>query len=487
LAEKYGDPIACTWKENDHGSLVCTPTRLNERFFAALLMREGNDLDPAVFDLDENRWLRYCSQGYYRPVKTEGLQEQLDRFLLDVARKCSAPDVNTKPLQFFLRSTKVLSPIVSRASGVACVDGTLWRWPMMILPVANGVLDLAKSILLPHSPDFYFRGVIDVPYEPEARADKWSDFLANAVESDDADLLQRFAGLILSGSNDAQVMVLLLGESASGKGTIARVFTSLIGSANVGTLRTDKLGGRFEIARHWHKRLLYGPDVNEDFLSNTGAPLIKAITGQDPISPEFKNSNATPPAEPLRASVLVTSNSRLKIRFQGDKPAWRRRFIDIEFKREVREGERETNFSEKLVAKEGSGILNWALEGLLKLRNDGGIIKLSERQQRVRDALLDESESSVAFARERLERHERGRVHASDTYEPYVEFCNARGWAAETPHRFEIEIKRAIVDLYGVTQSGDLPTATGQARGWRGIRLRLGWYTPSDEDYESES
>jgi hypothetical protein len=81
------------------------------------------------------------------------------------------------------------------------------------------------------------------------------------------------------------------------------------------------------MGRHRHKLLLYGPDVDENFLSNQGAALLKAITGEDPISPEYKNSIMVPAATPIKASVMMTANSRLRVRFQGDKPAWRRRLI----------------------------------------------------------------------------------------------------------------------------------------------------------------
>ena len=103
------------------------------------------------------------------------------------------------------------------------------------------------------------------------------------------------------------------------------------------------------MGRHRHKLLLYGPDVDEDFLSNQGAPLLKAITGEDPISPEYQNSNITPAAKPIRASIIMTANSRLRIRFQGDKGAWARRFVPSPFTDEVPENERVPGFSQMLL------------------------------------------------------------------------------------------------------------------------------------------
>jgi len=482
LTEKHGDPIECTWSKKGDAPAICVPVQLNEAFFAALLVREGNDKDPAVFDLEENKWLRYCSKGSYQQVKAEMLHDPLDKLLLDVARKCTAPNVDTKPLQFYLRSTKILTPIITKASGMACVDSDIWQWPPRIIPVANGVVDIGQNKLLPHSPDYYFRGVVAVDYVTGATCPRWTEMLGKQLEPDDVDLIQRLAGLTLIGRNVAQVMTLLYGAAGSSKGTVVRVIIGLIGQGNTGTLRTSKLDGRFEMGRHCHKLLLYGADVDEDFLSNQGAALLKSITGEDPLSVEFKNSNVTPPAKPIKASVLLTTNSRLRIRFQGDKEAWRRRLIIVPFDQEVPEDERLPSFSEKLLESEGPGILNWGLEGARRLLVDGGRIILSDRQRRIRDALLDESESSVAFAKEGVVKDGRGRLLASKAYEGYVGFCTARKWAPETPQRFWTEFKRAVVDSYGITQSTDLVTASGNVRGWRGIRLKNDRNDIEDED-----
>lgn len=471
LSDQYGDPIHGEWSESRRSIRAkYIPKYLNERFFAALIIREGNHKNPALWDRDEGICLRYQPGiGIYEQVRVESLHETLDLMLLDAARNSLGSGVDTGVLETKMRSTRTLAPIITKASGLASISSDVWRWPQSRIPLRNGVLNLENNQLARHSPDNYFRGVVAVDYVPEATCPQWEALLGRQVNSDDADLLQRILGLILLADNRAQVMTLFYGAAGSGKGTIARLFIELIGQANTGTLRTSKLADRFEMGRHQHKLLLYGPDVNEDFLSNEGAALLKAITGEDPISPEFKNSNMTPAARPIRASVMVTANSRLRIRFQGDKEAWRRRLIPISFEKEVPEDERVPGLSQKLLDQEGPGILNWGLEGVRRLIADGGKIVLNSRQKGVRDALLDESESSVAFAREGIIKRPRGRLLASEAYAGYVQFCTKRGWAPETKQRFSTEFNRAVVDCHGITQATDLVTDGGNVRGWRGL------------------
>jgi len=63
-----------------------------------------------------------------------------------------------------------------------------------------------------------------------------------------------------------------------------------------------------------------------------------------------------------------------------------------------------------LLREEGSGILNWAIEGACKLLKNGGQIPRSEEQtKRIRELLL-ESESVPAFVETQVVADPKGRV-----------------------------------------------------------------------------
>jgi len=221
-----------------------------------------------------------------------------------------------------------------------------------------------------------------------------------------------------------------------------------------------------------NKTLIYAGDVPQDFLNNKGARVLKEITGGDPDTPEYKGSNATPPAIPIEGSVLVTCNSRLRVRFESDKEAWQRRLVLILFEGEgVTEDDQQADLSERLLAEEGSGILNWALEGRDKLVADGFKLRMSERQKQVRDALLEESESWTLFARECIEQSGGQELRSDEAYENYVPWCHARGWTPATRQVFGTGLNLALEGLYGVTRSNDLGVTSSQ-RGWHNLVLR---------------
>lgn len=484
LAQKYGPAFNCgiksVRKKTEAGEIekmeIWVPTDLNERFFSAVLTDESNDVNPAVFDQDENWWYFYePSLGFYSQVRGEVLQEQLCALMCELANYCEKNKlpIDVMPLRYKLQKTGLLSSVVTKATGTRPVRSDWWKRPAGRVPVKNGIYSIEDQMLYPHGPQWPYRGVIAVNYDPEARCPRWLELVERALpDKEDQQLLQLLFGMLLIGTNPAQIMAILHGLPQSGKGVIARIMSSLVGRENTGTLRTDHLDGRFEMGRIRHKTLLYAPDVNQNFMNTQGAHLLKAITGEDPISPEYKNSNATPPAEAIPGLPIITCNSRLRIRFEGDKEAWRRRLVVIYFGVEVPAEDRIDHFSDVLIQTEGSGILNWSLEGYGIYKNAGCRFTLTGKQLKERDELLDESESYMVFAREGVSENNGSQVTSNDAWTAYVQFCSDRGWAPVPTRTFQIGFNLAVEDLYQIGRSNDLlDRRQNTCRGWYGLKL----------------
>jgi phage/plasmid-associated DNA primase len=290
-----------------------------------------------------------------------------------------------------------------------------------------------------------------------------------ALEPEDIELLQRWCGLALIGVNLAQRIVILTGTAGGGKGTLVRVILGIIGAVNVGSLRPDLLAERFELGRLYGKSLLYGADVPDNFLNCKGASVLKALTGGDPVTLEFKGSNETPQII-CRFNAIATCNSRLTLRLEGDADAWRRRLFIIEYLK-PKTDHVIADLSERILAEEGPGVLNWMLDGLDKIAADGWQLRLSPRQQKVVDDLLLESEGEVVFAKECLERAAMDSLTVAHCYEHYVSFCTDRGWAAMAKKKFSNAIGDAVARIFGVTVRHDICDQSGKGqRGWKGIK-----------------
>ena len=444
---------------------------VSEDFLAATLGEDGTPTAPTVFAAEENRFYTYVpAEGIYSEAREAKLSAELSGLLLECARACGET-FDTRNLEFKFRDTSGLRGVLARARGLLEVRQDYFETDLMeFVPCHNGMLRVADRRMLPFGPEYRRRNKLAVAYDASATCPLFLETLLQpALDPDDIDLLQRWCGLALIGVNLAQRMVILTGTAGGGKGTLIRVIRGIIGAGNVGMLRPELLSERFELGRLLGKSLLYGADVPENFLNCKGASVLKALTGGDPVTLEFKGSNERPEIT-CRFNAIVTCNSRLTVHLEGDAPAWRRRLVLIEY-RKPKTASVIADLSERILAEEGPGVLNWMLDGLDRLRADGWQLKLTDAQEKPVDDLLLESESDVVFAKERLTKDGTESLTVAQCYEGYVQFCNDRGWTAMARKKFSNSICDTVTRLFGLTVRNDITDTNGKAqRGWKGLR-----------------
>ena len=90
-----------------------------------------------------------------------------------------------------------------------------------------------------------------------------------------------------------------------------RIIEAIVGQKNVCQLRTDLLAERFETSRFIGKRLLAERTYRAISFSQE-ARMLKALVGDDQLSGELKNLNATPSILG-QFDVAITCNSHLRL------------------------------------------------------------------------------------------------------------------------------------------------------------------------------
>lgn len=467
LSIEYGEAILEETKDE-----IVIVKDICEDFFAASLGHSGSPDAPTVFVSTEDKFYTYWpADGIYIHQRDPFLIARLSRLFLECARAC--PDgCDTKTLKFRFRDSANLSGVLKKARGLLAEQQDYFASDLTkFIPCANGMLRLDDKTLLPFNPCYRRRNKLGVAFDPAATCPLFLDkLMRQALDDDDLDLLQRWCGLALIGENLAQKILILTGTAGGGKGTFIRVLNGIIGEINLASLRTQLLGERFELGRFLGKTLLYGADVPENFLNQRGASVLKSLTGYDPMTVEFKNSNESPSII-CNFNVIVTCNSRLTVQLEGDTEAWRRRLAIIEYHKPKPE-QAIADLDKQILTHEASGVLNWMLAGLDKLRAAGWQLNLNRQQQARVDNLLLESDGHAVFARECLRRNESQSMTVQDCFAAYVEFCTQRGWNALTKNRFGTVIGDVVARQFGITQSHNVPDAGGKPqRGWRGVAL----------------
>ncbi len=174
-------------------------------------------------------------------------------------------------------------------------------------------------------------------------------------------------------------------------------------------------------------------------------------------------------------NIVVTCNSRLRVRLEGDVGAWRRRLLFVAYEKPAPE-KRILDFDKPLLREEGSGILRWAMAGFVKLQtefNQFGDFALTETQRGRIDSLLAESDSLRLFVKERMDRHEHGDVTSAEVSQAYAEFCADKGWNAMPSAIVERSLPDIMLEQFHVTKSHSIERDGKKSnRGWRKVRLR---------------
>jgi putative DNA primase/helicase len=162
-----------------------------------------------------------------------------------------------------------------------------------LIPFENGVLEVATRKLLEHDPAYHFTWCIPRQHNP--LAEDWNNInnYLDAFSQGNEKLKEIclcFANAVLKGRADLQKFVHLIGLGGSGKGTLARLITDLIGQENIlSTTLEDWCNNRFESANGYRKRLIVFWDEDKQ-VGKLGKFL--SLTGGDWIRGEEKNKKA---------------------------------------------------------------------------------------------------------------------------------------------------------------------------------------------------
>jgi len=464
LRRRFGDPVFISESKDGESSRV---SGINEAYWAGLYAAEN----IALFEPDERTFYRYHQDtGLYTVESADLIKQAISSRLLEVAREAE----HLAALERF-RTDRTLNAITAQLRGIIEQRGAFAE-KQRIVHLSNGVIVFSDegARLHPFAPSFRSRNRSPIAYDPAATCPRFlNELLVPAVHADDVLLLQKMAGQCVLGVNLVQRFTLLDGLAGRGKTVYANIIQRVVGIDNVMQLRTRHLNDRFEVFRFLRKTLLVGVDVAEDFMSTPGASEAKGLVGGDWFNAEQKGGTGSFPVQGL-FNMIITSNCRLRVRLQGDVGAWRRRMLLVRYEAPP-PAKKITDFADMLIRDEGSGILNWALEGLALLLTDVaeiGDIRLTERQQGIVDSLLAESDSLRVFLSERIERTDDESLTTSEIVERYAEFCPERGWDPLPITAIHRQLESLMLELFQVCRSNSVQRDGKSQKGFRGVAFK---------------
>jgi putative DNA primase/helicase len=185
----------------------------------------------------------------------------------------------------------------------------------VIVAVANGLLDIERKRLIPHTPQFFNQTSVPFNFDPDVPdPERWLSFLDQLWPNDPAaiNVLGEWFGYVISGRTDLHKILLTVGPTRGGKGVIARILTALIGRENVAGPTLNSLGGEFGLAPLIGKPLAVISDarfVGKD--SNVVVERLLSISGEDTLTVNRKFRDQWTGKLPSRLHVISNELPRL--------------------------------------------------------------------------------------------------------------------------------------------------------------------------------
>jgi P4 family phage/plasmid primase-like protien len=239
------------------------------------------------------------------------------------------------------------------------------------LNTPNGAVDLRTGQLLPHDAAKWHTKIAGAPYDPAADAPRWAAFLDTTFKGN-AELIrymQRLIGYAAIGDVFHHVLPFLFGAGNNGKSVLLDVVRRTLGEYATSAPLNFLLAGTSErhlaeIANLAGARFVTCSEVNQD--SKFDEAKIKMLTGGDMVSARFMRQDLFT-FKPTHTLFLM-GNHQPRVG-AGGHSFWRRLRL-IPFDHQVQEGELIEHLDQVLFETEGSGILNWIVQGAVSIINE---------------------------------------------------------------------------------------------------------------------
>jgi putative DNA primase/helicase len=327
-----------------------------------------------------------------------------------------------------------------------------------LLVAKNGLISILTFVkgnrdILPLTPQLFTTTALDYDIDPEAKSpEAWIAFLHQLCPTDpeSIDTLQEVFGYYLFADTRMQKIVLIVGPTRSGKGTIARVIAGVVGKDNVAGPTLAGLASQFGLSALLGKNVAIISDARLSNRADQGVIVerLLSISGEDMITVDRKFM--TPLTCKLTTKLMILNNELPP--FAEASGALANRMILLRLTESFL-GKEDRNLTDKLLA-ERSSILLWAIQGWKRLYDRGHFIQPASGKELLQE--LEDLTSPVgAFVKECCQLGPGFQVRRQELFKAY------QGWAKANGRNYIDHIAtfaknlRAVLPALGSAQKTD--------------------------------
>jgi putative DNA primase/helicase len=404
----------------------------------------GNDIDiRAPFDVarlflargftfEGMRTLYRHRGGFYRwngmawpEIDEDFLRSRLYPFLDQGKTSWQAVKPNAAMVNNVLDALRAASHLDAAISAPVWLDQVPDLSAEEIIACSNGLVHLPTLTRLRHSPAFFSHNAVDFAFEPDApEPQQWLAFLDQLWPDDGEaiETLQELFGYCLTSDTRQQKLFLIVGPRRSGKGTIARILTRLVGIDNTVAPTLAGLGTNFGLAPLIGKRVAIISDARLAGRSDQHAiaERLLSISGEDAITIDRKFREAW--TGRLQTRFVILSNELPRLADASGALAGR--FIVLVLIHSFY-GREDHGLSDRLLT-ELPGILKWSIAGWQRLSERRYFVQPNSALDAVRQ-LEDLSSPIGAFIREECEVGPGYSIETNRLFQAWTGWCGRVG------------------------------------------------------------
>lgn len=394
-----------------------------------------------------NTWV-YWNDAYWQHDTLDHVSRlaiKMIKLLLNAAVELDDEEKRKKAVMFALQShsRKAIDNMLTLAKaqlGVR-IDASMFNADQWLLNVANGTLDLKTGKLQPHQQSDLITKMIDVPFDPNASAPTWIDFLNTVFGNDQPliDYVQRALGYSITGDVREDCLHFAFGSGGNGKSTFFKAIEKILGDYAHKSPSSMLMASKFEgipvdVADLQGKRLVVASEVSKGVRWNEAK--IKDLTGGDKLTARYMRANPFT-FEPTHKLWIYGNYKPVVV--GADEGIWRRLRL-IPFTVKIPDNIKDTTFDDRFDV-ELPGILAWIVKGCLAWQQYG----LGEMPNTVKAATNEyraEMDKLQTFIDERCIIGKFERCLFGDIYAAYVQYCKSVGEFVVDKREFKERLER---------------------------------------------
>ncbi|WP_419893626.1 DNA primase family protein [Oceanobacillus kimchii] len=331
--------------------------------------------------------------------------------------------------------------------------------------VKNGLLNLETRELIQHTHKRLSTIQLPITYNPHANDPIIHKFISSVVHKESIDLMYEMAGYLLTSHTKAQKAFIFHSGGGSGKSVIVTMLQAFIGKGNYSTVAAQDIDGdRFSAIQLKGKTLNIVDDLKGQRFSDTGKFKSSVTGGEIAVEEKGKPQEII---KPIAKHIFCMNN----IPESNDmSEAWRDRWIMIPLPNRFRDaGNEDKQLPEKIVSDSAlSTLLNHALKGLDKLRENNYRFSENEHTEKLKNNHFSESDPLTLFMDEFCQFGDNLHIIGNDLYKAYTAYCEDGNYKPVTKIKFNKQVR----SKYKLSNPNDnRPREYNRLPTWKGVSL----------------